>query len=122
MRRWLTTSRWPRLLAVSLALAVAGALLLFTFGHRYQIKKTFSSAEESWEAGDYQGAIELYQVIVDENPSDPLAEEAQFRIGNTYYLFLQRDRAAVQTFRDLIKKGFLPTPEHSGPGAARGDL
>ena len=88
---------------MSLLLAVTGAVLLFTFGHSYRTRKTFAAAESSWEEGDYLRAIELYQSIVDEAPENPLAAEAQFRIGSTYYLFLQRERDAVQTFRDLIK-------------------
>ncbi len=104
MRPWLTTSRWPRLLGLSLLLAVAGAVVLFTTGHRYRVKKIFASAERSWEEGDYQRAVELYQAVIDEDPGDPLSVRAQFQVGSTYHLFLQRDREAVQAFRDLIKK------------------
>lgn len=104
MRRWLKTSRWPRLLGLSFFLAAAGAVLLFTAGHRYRIKKVYTSAEKQWEAGDYLRAIELFQSVIDEDAADPMASEAQFRIGSTYYLFLKRDRDAIQAFRDLIKR------------------
>ncbi len=113
MRRWLATSRWPRFLGLSLALAVVGALLLFTVGHRYRVKRSYAVAEKNWEEGNYRKAVELYQAVLDEHPSDPLAGQAHFRIGNTYYLFLRQEREAILTFRDLTKK------DPSGPWGLR---
>ena len=104
MRRWLATSRWPRFLGSSLALAVFGATLLFTVGHRYRVKRSYAVAERNWDEGNYRKAVELYQAVLDEYPSDPLAHEAHFRIGNTYYLFLQQEREAILAFRELTRK------------------
>jgi len=104
VHQWLTTSRWPRLLGLSLAVAVTLAIIAFTAGHRYRVHKTFARAEESWEKGDYQKAIDAYLVLAEEYPDDPLADQAQFQIANTYYLFLQQDRQAIRTFRDLIRR------------------
>jgi tetratricopeptide (TPR) repeat protein len=102
--QWLTTSRWPRLLGLSLAVAVTLAVIFFTAGHRYRVRKTFTRAEESWEKGNYQEAIDDYLEIAEEYSDDPLADQAQFQVGNTYYLFLQKDREAIRTFRDLIRR------------------
>jgi TolA-binding protein len=103
VRQWLATSRWPRLLGLSLVLAVVGAILLFTVGHRYRVKRSYAVAEKNWEEGNYRKAVELYQAVLDEYPSDPLAGQAHFRIGTTYYLFLQQEREAILAFRDLTK-------------------
>jgi tetratricopeptide (TPR) repeat protein len=102
--QWLRTSRWPRLLGLSLAVAAIAAIFIFTAGHRYRVGKTFTRAEKSWEDGRYQEAIDAYLALVEEYPDDPLADQAQFQVGNTYYLFLQKDRQAIRTFRDLIRR------------------
>lgn len=104
MLQWLRTSRWPRLLGLSLVVAVTAAIFIFTAGHRYRVRKTFTRAEKSWESGSYQEAVEAYLALVEEYPDDPLADQAQFQVGNTYYLFLQKDRQAIRTFRDLIRR------------------
>lgn len=104
MLQWLRTSRWPRLLGLSLVVAVTAAIFIFTAGHRYRVRKTFTRAEKSWEDGSYREAVDAYLALVEEYPDDPLADRAQFQVGNTYYLFLQKDRQAIRTFRDLIRR------------------
>ena len=103
---------------MSLAAAVAGALVLFAAGHRYGVKKNYSRAEAAWEAGDYRRAIDLYQTVVDDYPSDPLAGQAAYRAGSTYYLFLGKERKAVLAFRELIRKA----PGSSWGIKAQGEL
>lgn len=104
MGRWLTTSKWPRLLAVSLAVAVIAAVGIFTAGHRHRLQGSFREAGRLWDEGDYGKANVLYQRLVDDYPDNELSHQAQFQIGTSYYLFLQKDREAIGTFRDLIRR------------------
>lgn len=104
MRQWLATSRWPRYLVVSFSLSLAFAVVIFTFGHRYQVKRSYDDAERAWERGEYRRAVELFQKVADEYPSDPLAGKASFRKGNTYLLFLRQESDAILAFRDLIER------------------
>lgn len=104
MLQWVTTSRWPRLLALSIAVAVTGALIAFTAGHRYRVKRIFADAEKKWEEAEYSQAVELYESLVEEYPHDPLADRAQYQAGSIYYLFLLKEREAIQTFRGLIRR------------------
>ena len=51
---------------------------------------------------DYQGAIEVYQTIVDSKPETPEARQAQLSIAKLYIEKMNRPQQGVQIYQDLI--------------------
>lgn len=51
---------------------------------------------------DYQGAIEVYQTVVDSNPGTPAARQAQLSIAKLYAEKMNRPQQGVQIYQELI--------------------
>jgi tetratricopeptide (TPR) repeat protein len=55
-----------------------------------------SRANEAWQAGDYEAAVEEYERYLEENPSGGAADQARLQLANINFLNLRRyDRARV---------------------------
>ena len=54
------------------------------------------------QAKDYQGAIEVYQTVVDAKPDTPEARQAQLSIGQLYIKETGQPQQGVQIYQDLI--------------------
>jgi TolA-binding protein len=91
-------------LAISVLVAVGAAALLSVAGRRHRLQGSFREAGRLWDAGDYREAIVLYQGIVDDFPGEEISHRAQYQIGMSYYLFLQKEREAIRTFRELVRR------------------
>ena len=51
---------------------------------------------------DYQGAIDVYQTVVDSNPGTPEARQAQLSIAKLYIEKIDQPQQGVQIYQDLI--------------------
>ena len=59
-------------------------------------------AEKRLQEKDYQGAIEVYQTVVDSNPETPTAREAQLSIAGLYVEKMNQPDKGIQIYQDLI--------------------
>ena len=59
-------------------------------------------AEKRLQEKDYQGAIEVYQAVVDSNPETPEARQAQLSIAKLYIEKMDQPQQGVQIYQDLI--------------------
>ena len=59
-------------------------------------------AEQRLQEKDYQGAIEVYQTIVDSKPETPEARQAQLSIAGLYVEKMNRPEQGLQIYQDLI--------------------
>ena len=51
---------------------------------------------------DYQGAVDVYQTIIDSNPGTPAARQAQLSIAKLYVEKMNRPQQGIQTYQELI--------------------
>lgn len=76
-------------------------------------------AELQLKTGDLAKAVASYEKVVDEMPGTPEADEAQFKIGQTYQVRAEqksKDRTTVTTARRSYEDYLLQNPK--GPKAA----
>jgi outer membrane protein assembly factor BamD len=62
--------------------------------------KLWSTANEAYDTGAYEVAIENYKALLDQHPFDPNAEEAELRIAQSYYN-ANRYPEAIAAFGDF---------------------
>ncbi|HLH76437.1 MAG TPA: outer membrane protein assembly factor BamD [Candidatus Binataceae bacterium] len=89
-----------RLLSLSLCLALltgACANKKVPSVHDY-----YSQGEYFYDRGVYKGAIENYQRLVDQYPFSPLAEQAELKIGLTYYTMHDYPEA-ISALSDFVR-------------------
>ena len=51
---------------------------------------------------DYQGAIDVYQTVIDSNPETPEARQAQLSIAKIYIEKIDQPQQGIQIYQDLI--------------------
>ena len=51
---------------------------------------------------DYQGAVDVYQTIIDSNPGTPAARQAQLSIAKLYVEKMNRPQQGIQIYQKLI--------------------
>ncbi|RLD11330.1 hypothetical protein DRI50_10145 [candidate division KSB1 bacterium] len=66
-----------------------------------EYEQTYQKARESFEARDYQTALSLFQSLIASNPNHPLADNAQYWIGECHYALRQYD-AAIMDFQKVF--------------------
>ena len=71
-------------------------------------------AEKRLQEKDYQGAIEVYQTIVDSKPETPEAHQAQLSIAGLYIEKMNQPQKGIQIYQDLI----TTTPDSDEAGEA----
>ncbi|MBI3610767.1 MAG: tetratricopeptide repeat protein [Nitrospirae bacterium] len=82
---------------------VLGAVLLFLASGCEQIPKTMiATAEARWQRGDYLGAVQEYERLIDDYPKSVLADDAYYAIGTINYLYLDNYPKAVEAFRKVV--------------------
>ena len=59
-------------------------------------------AEQRVRGGDYQGAVDMYQVVIDEKPGTSAAHRAQLAIGELYINKMNRPEVGAQIYQDLV--------------------
>lgn len=64
-------------------------------------RRAYDAALSAYRAGDYQGAIAAFDAFVKRNPRDPLAPNAQYWIGDSWFN-LRDFRAAANAQQALI--------------------
>lgn len=62
----------------------------------------YSQGEYFYDRGVYKGAIENYQRLVDQYPFSPLAEQAELKIGLTYYTMHDYPEA-ISALSDFVR-------------------
>ena len=63
---------------------------------------THKLAEQRAQEGDYQGAVDIYQKVIDEKPGTPAARNAQLAIADLYINKMNRPAMGVKIYQDLI--------------------
>ena len=63
---------------------------------------THKLAKQRTQEGDYQGAIDVYQTVIDEKPGTPAAHRAQLAIGQLHIDKMNQPEVGVQIYQDLI--------------------
>ena len=59
-------------------------------------------AEQRVQKGDYQGAVDMYQAVIDEKPGTPAAHRAQLAVGKLHIDKMNRPEVGVGMYQDLI--------------------
>lgn len=59
-------------------------------------------AEQRVEEGDYQGAIDMYQAVIDEKPETSEARRAQLALGKLHIDKMNRPEIGVSMYQELI--------------------
>ncbi|MBI3600729.1 MAG: tetratricopeptide repeat protein [Nitrospinae bacterium] len=68
-------------------------------------KKLFNDAERDLLDGRYQQAADKYNQILAKYPRSGYADEALYKLGETYFLNLNNIQIALEYFSELISKG-----------------
>lgn len=87
-------ARWLLLAVAALQLAACSAT------RQLSADETFTAANENFEDGAYDAAIEGYKDLLDRHPFSEHATEAETRIARAYYL-LGRHAEAIAAFSDF---------------------
>ena len=64
----------------------------------------------SWDNNDYTSAAARYEDFLRDNPRDPQAAQARFKVGNIYLHNLKQQELAIQHYIHLIED-FPKSPE-----------
>ena len=59
-------------------------------------------AEQRVQEGDYQGAVDMFQAVIDEKPRTPAAYRAQLAVGKLHIDKMNRPEVGVKIYQDLI--------------------
>ena len=93
---------------------------------RYAPAAQFKIGQAFEVQGDYKGAINAYQPVVDKYPTNPLAADAQYQIAYAYMQLATKtgtyDRANTQHARDGFEDFLAAYPNHEKAAQARQDL
>ena len=63
---------------------------------------THRLAEQRVEEGDYQGAVDMYQAVIDEKPETSAARRAQLALGKLHIDKMKRPEIGVRMYQELI--------------------
>ncbi len=66
-----------------------------------EYEATYQKARAAFEARDYQTALSLFQSLIASNPNHPLADNAQYWIGECHYALKKYD-AAIMDFQKVF--------------------
>jgi outer membrane protein assembly factor BamD len=87
-----------------LLIACLGLLAVGTYAcaakRKLTAQETYSTANEAFDAGAYEIAVEQYKILLDEHPFDENAVEAETKIALSYYL-MDRYAEAIAAFSDF---------------------
>ncbi len=64
--------------------------------------RTHRLAEQRVQEGDYQGAVDMYQALIDEKPETSEARRAQLALGKLHIDKMNRPEIGVRMYRELI--------------------
>ncbi len=67
------------------------------------VLRAYEAAMAQYRAGEYQDAITAFQLIVKQYPEHPLAQNAQYWTGDSFYQ-LRAYRSAIDAQKELIAK------------------
>lgn len=84
------------------ALSISDTLELFYKSHSIMDEVYFKKAEIYIKKQDYQKALQLYQQIVKSFPSDILADDALFQMGEIYQFILKDNAKAMETYEKIL--------------------
>lgn len=80
---------------------LSGLVVLFGCGH--SPNKLAHQAEQRFNAGDYLGALSLYEQVAENYPKSQRADDALYWIGILHHLYLKDDAKALQAFQRVVK-------------------
>jgi tol-pal system protein YbgF len=72
-------------------------------------KKSYDAAYEQFRSGDYKGAIDAFQDFVKRYPTSAYAPNAQYWLGNAYYL--QRDYKNAIAAQEVVTTTYKDSPK-----------
>lgn len=85
-------------------------LLCFTGSCRKRGTALLEQAQQAWDNNDYTSAAARYEDFLRDNPRDPQAAQARFKVGNIYLHNLKQQELAIQHYIHLIED-FPKSPE-----------
>lgn len=71
--------------------------------------KLVQQAEQRYNAGDYLGALSLYEQVAENFPKNQMADDALYWMGILHHLYLKDDAKALQSFQRVVK-GYPASP------------
>ena len=83
-----------KILPVLFFLGTTQTACLSTSNHRL--------AEQRVQEGDYQGAVDMYQAVIDEKPETAAARRAQLALGKLHIDKMNRPEIGVRMYQELI--------------------
>lgn len=83
-----------KILSVLFLVGITQAACLSTNTHRL--------AEQRIQEGDYQGAVDLYQAVIDEKPETSAGRKAQLALGKLHIDNMNQPKIGVRVYQDLI--------------------
>ena len=89
---------------------------------RYAPLAEFNIGRAKEKQGDYTGAIQAYQVVVDKYPTSDVADDALFQIGYVYMTIVRvgsYDRNASRFAREYFEDFLAAYPKHEKAAQAR---
>lgn len=90
---------------------LACLLLLFSsVGCRKRGAALLEQAQQAWDSNDYATAAARYEDFLRDNPRDPQAAQARFKVANVYLYNLKQQELAIQHYIHLIED-FPKSPE-----------
>lgn len=101
--------------ALSLALFMTAAALLFQSGCARGADDPLKQAAAAWDAGDYKLAAEEYERYLQANPKGGQSGQARFQLANIYYLKLRRYDQACALYKEFLDG----SPDHAQAQLAR---
>ncbi len=73
---------------------------------------TYKLAEQRVQERDYQGAVDIYQTVIDEKPGTSEARRAQLAVGELHIDKMSQPEVGVRMYKDLIAS--TPDSEETG--------
>lgn len=89
---------------------------------RYAAQAEFNIGRAREKQGDFAGAINAYQIVVDKYPTSDVADDAMFQIGYVYVTMVRGgsyDRNAARFAREYLEDFLATYPKHEKAAQAR---
>ncbi len=89
---------------------------------RYAPQAQFNIGRAKEKQGDYTGAVQAYQTVVDKYPTSDVADDALFQIGYVYLTIIRvgsYDRNASRFAREYFEDFLTTYPKHEKAAQAR---
>lgn len=112
----------PTLPSMTRAVDIYTAIMRNAPYSRFAPQAEFNIGRAREKQGDFAGAINAYQIVVDKYPTSDVADDAMFQIGYVYITIVRRgsyDRNAARFAREYLEDFLAAYPKHEKAPQAR---